>query len=61
MAKVLLLIALCVLPALVMARPMVKKPLQVTGYVYCDRCRATFETSKAERMEGTFPFLSYFL
>ncbi|XVF64739.1 hypothetical protein PTKIN_Ptkin09bG0191400 [Pterospermum kingtungense] len=52
MARVLLLLALCVLPALVIARPMVKNPLVVQGYVYCDRCLAGFETEKAESMAG---------
>ena len=56
MAKILLLIALCVLPALVSATRMVKNPLMVQGHVYCDRCRAGFETPKARSMAGTFHF-----
>ncbi|KAK6277434.1 hypothetical protein POUND7_017757 [Theobroma cacao] len=52
MAKVLLLIALCVLPALVSATRMVKNPLVVQGQVYCDRCRAGFETPKTRNMAG---------
>ncbi|KAE8716355.1 putative phosphoglycerate mutase [Hibiscus syriacus] len=44
MAKVLLFVALCLLPALVSASRMVKDPLLVQGHVYCDRCRAGFET-----------------
>ncbi|KAK8492284.1 hypothetical protein V6N13_109998 [Hibiscus sabdariffa] len=47
MAKVLLLFALCVLPALVSATRMVKSPLMVQGHVYCEHCRAGFETSKS--------------
>ncbi|XP_022742927.1 major pollen allergen Lol p 11-like [Durio zibethinus] len=52
MAKILLLIALCVLPALVSATRMVKNPLVVQGPVYCDRCRAGFETPKTRNMAG---------
>ncbi|XVE60456.1 hypothetical protein DITRI_Ditri05aG0130000 [Diplodiscus trichospermus] len=52
MAKILLLFALCVLPALVSATRMVKNPLVVRGHVYCDRCRAGFETPKARSMAG---------
>ncbi|XP_022768292.1 major pollen allergen Lol p 11-like [Durio zibethinus] len=52
MAKILLLIALCVLPALVSATRMVNNPLVVQGHVYCDRCRAGFETSKTRNMAG---------
>ncbi|XVE55460.1 hypothetical protein DITRI_Ditri03aG0160500 [Diplodiscus trichospermus] len=52
MAKILLLIALCVLPALVSATRMVKNPLVVQGHVYCDRCRAGFETPKTRNMAG---------
>ncbi|GMI89626.1 hypothetical protein like AT4G08685 [Hibiscus trionum] len=48
MAKVLLLVALFVLPALVSATRMVKNPLMVQGHVYCERCRAGFETPKSQ-------------
>ncbi|KAK8624191.1 hypothetical protein V6N13_065544 [Hibiscus sabdariffa] len=47
MTKVLLFVALCVLPALVSATRMVKNPLMVQGHVYCERCRAGFETPKS--------------
>ncbi|XVF36757.1 hypothetical protein REPUB_Repub19eG0085700 [Reevesia pubescens] len=52
MAKILLLIALCVLPALVSATRTVKNPLMVQGHVYCDCCRAGFETPKTKNMAG---------
>ncbi|XVE95346.1 hypothetical protein REPUB_Repub02eG0088900 [Reevesia pubescens] len=52
MAKILFLIALCVLPALASATRMVKNPLEVQGHVYCDRCLAGFETPKARNMAG---------
>ncbi|KAE8714357.1 putative phosphoglycerate mutase [Hibiscus syriacus] len=52
MAKVLLFVALCVLPALVSATRMVKNPLVVQGLVYCDRCRAGFETPKSRCIPG---------
>lgn len=61
MAKVLLFIALCVLPALVSATRMVKNPLVVQGQVYCDRCRAGFETPKTRNMAGTFRFCHSFM
>lgn len=57
MAKVLLLIALCVLPALVSASRVLNNPLVVQGQVFCDRCRAGFETEKARNMGGK-PFIS---
>ncbi|KAK8479107.1 hypothetical protein V6N13_054130 [Hibiscus sabdariffa] len=50
MAKVLLFVALCVLPALVSATRMVKNPLMVQGSVYCDPCRAGFETPKSRSL-----------
>ncbi|KAJ8762689.1 hypothetical protein K2173_011169 [Erythroxylum novogranatense] len=49
---VLLLIALCVLPAIVTAGRPFKNPLKVRGSVYCDACRAGFETSKATGIAG---------
>ncbi|OMO85818.1 Pollen Ole e 1 allergen/extensin [Corchorus capsularis] len=52
MAKILLLIALCVLPALVSATRGLNKPLTVQGFVHCDRCRAGFETPKTRTMAG---------
>lgn len=59
MAKTVLLIALCLLLALaVESRPM-KNPFVVEGKVYCDTCRAGFETSATTYIPGkslTFVF-----
>ncbi|KAB2031113.1 hypothetical protein ERO13_D05G269600v2 [Gossypium hirsutum] len=52
MAKLLLFIALFVVPCLVSATRMVKNPLVVQGQVYCDHCRAGFETPKTRNMAG---------
>ncbi|KAE8666491.1 putative phosphoglycerate mutase [Hibiscus syriacus] len=52
MAKILLFIALCVIPSLVSSTRMVKSPLVVQGQVYCDYCRAGFETPKTRNMAG---------
>ncbi|MBA0624167.1 hypothetical protein Godav_009564 [Gossypium davidsonii] len=52
MAKLLLFIALFVVPCLVSATRMVKDPLVVQGQVYCDHCRAGFETPKTRNMAG---------
>ncbi|KAE8669124.1 putative phosphoglycerate mutase [Hibiscus syriacus] len=52
MAKILLFIALCVVPSLVSGTRMVKNPLMVQGQVYCDLCRAGFETPKTTNMAG---------
>lgn len=53
MAKLLLLLALCALSALVATagRP-ARNPFQVIGRVYCDTCRAGFETSKTTYIAG---------
>ncbi|KAJ8619174.1 hypothetical protein MRB53_015360 [Persea americana] len=51
MAKFLMLMALWVLPALVSARP-ARTNLIVQGRVYCDTCRAGFETSASTYMHG---------
>lgn len=53
---VLVLLALCVLPALVSAK-IVGKPFHVQGRVYCDTCRCGFETSATTYIAGmcTFP------
>ncbi|GMI90593.1 hypothetical protein like AT4G08685 [Hibiscus trionum] len=48
----LLFVALCLVPSLVSATRMVKNPLMVQGQVYCDRCRAGFETPKTTNMAG---------
>ncbi|MBA0746220.1 hypothetical protein Gogos_008757 [Gossypium gossypioides] len=52
MVKLLLFIALFVVPCLVSATRMVKNPLVVQGQVYCDHCRAGFETPKTRNMAG---------
>ncbi|POO04039.1 Allergen Ole e 1, conserved site [Trema orientale] len=52
MAKALLLMALCLLPALATASRPVKDPLKVEGKVYCDTCRAGFETSATTYIAG---------
>ncbi|KAA8530886.1 hypothetical protein F0562_005490 [Nyssa sinensis] len=51
MARLLLLFALCVLPALVSAR-YVGNPFLVKGRVYCDTCRCGFETSASQAIPG---------
>ncbi|KAL6502602.1 hypothetical protein OROHE_024255 [Orobanche hederae] len=45
------LLALCVVPSIVTARFMAH-PLVVKGYVYCDTCRAGYETSASEFLAG---------
>lgn len=46
MAKSMLLLALCVLlPALISGGRLMSKPFVLEGRVYCDTCRAGFETS----------------
>ncbi|PPS14697.1 hypothetical protein GOBAR_AA05866 [Gossypium barbadense] len=57
MAKLLLFIALFVVPCLVSATRMVKNPLVVQGQVYCDHCRAGFETPKTRNMADLFLFV----
>ncbi|KAL4332051.1 hypothetical protein GQ457_07G020560 [Hibiscus cannabinus] len=52
MARMLLFVALCVVPSLVSATRMVKNPFMVQGQVYCDHCRAGFETPKTTNMAG---------
>ncbi|XP_058085429.1 pollen-specific protein C13-like [Magnolia sinica] len=51
MAKILILIALCILPALVSGRPM-RSNFMVQGRVYCDTCLAGFETSATTYISG---------
>ncbi|KAL6227789.1 hypothetical protein ACLB2K_001745 [Fragaria x ananassa] len=48
---VLVLLALCVLPALVSAK-ILGKPFHVQGRVYCDTCRCGFETSATIYIAG---------
>ncbi|KAL7585205.1 hypothetical protein Lser_V15G43094 [Lactuca serriola] len=46
MAKVVLILALCVLlPVLISASRPMSRPFRLQGRVYCDNCRAGFETS----------------
>ncbi|XP_024027646.1 major pollen allergen Lol p 11 [Morus notabilis] len=52
MAKTVLLIALCLLPALAVASRPMKNPFIVEGKVYCDTCRAGFETSATTYIPG---------
>ncbi|KAB1998679.1 hypothetical protein ES319_D12G106300v1 [Gossypium barbadense] len=47
--KLFLLLAICVLPVLVNAN---NKAFQIVGRVYCDACRAGFETSKCSYIHG---------
>lgn len=64
-ARVGLLLVLCVLPALVAAIRPQKNPFSVEGRVYCDTCRAGFETSATTYIPGTLSrlilFILYFL
>ncbi|MED6219034.1 hypothetical protein PIB30_032165 [Stylosanthes scabra] len=50
--KVALLMFLCVLPAMVAASRPAKNPFCVQGRVYCDPCRAGFETSATTYIAG---------
>ncbi|KAJ4946688.1 hypothetical protein NE237_014276 [Protea cynaroides] len=55
MSRVLILLALCFLPAIVnAARPVhpVKNPFVVVGKVFCDTCRCGFETSATTYIHG---------
>ncbi|XP_038718602.1 protein DOWNSTREAM OF FLC-like [Tripterygium wilfordii] len=52
MARALLLFALFVLPALVTAARPTRNPFAVEGCVYCDTCRAGFETPKTTYIAG---------
>ncbi|KAM7517741.1 hypothetical protein LguiB_016703 [Lonicera macranthoides] len=51
MAKLLMLFALCLIPALASAR-VIGSPYIVKGCVYCDTCRAGFETSATKYLAG---------
>ncbi|XP_077213736.1 pollen-specific protein C13-like [Tasmannia lanceolata] len=51
MARFFILMALCVLPALVSARP-TRPNFIVQGKVYCDTCQAGFETSATTYIKG---------
>ncbi|KAK4802020.1 hypothetical protein SAY86_000223 [Trapa natans] len=52
MAKLALLCALFVLPTIAVAARPTRHPLLVTGKVYCDPCRAGFETSASTFIAG---------
>ncbi|OWM79932.1 major pollen allergen Lol p 11-like [Punica granatum] len=52
MAKLALLFALFVLPAIAVAARPTKHPLVVRGRVYCDPCKAGFETSASTFIAG---------
>ncbi|KAK0575981.1 hypothetical protein LWI29_010101 [Acer saccharum] len=52
MARILLLFALCVLPALVSASRPARSPFLVQGRVYCDTCRCGFETAATTYIPG---------
>ncbi len=47
-----LFVALCVLPALVSAGRLISQPFVLQGRVYCDTCRAGFETSATTYIAG---------
>ncbi|KAK7353101.1 hypothetical protein VNO80_18537 [Phaseolus coccineus] len=51
-ARVVLLLAMCVLPAMVAAIRPGNRQFSVKGRVYCDRCRAGFETSATTYIAG---------
>ncbi|XP_010261236.1 PREDICTED: pollen-specific protein C13-like [Nelumbo nucifera] len=52
MARLVVFFALCVLPALVTAARPAKNPFNVVGRVYCDTCRAGFETPATTYIPG---------
>ncbi|KAF4370559.1 hypothetical protein CsatB_023779 [Cannabis sativa] len=52
MARLLVLFALCALPALVSAHLPTGKPFHIKGRVYCDTCRAGFETTATTYIAG---------
>ncbi|KAL4379836.1 hypothetical protein GQ457_02G009430 [Hibiscus cannabinus] len=47
--KLFLLFAVCVLPVIVNAN---RQPFRIVGKVYCDACRAGFETTKCSYIHG---------
>ncbi|KAM0062727.1 putative allergen Ole e 1 [Helianthus debilis subsp. tardiflorus] len=62
MARVLLILALCVLlPALISAARPMSRPFRLQGKVYCDTCRAGFETSATTYIPRTFIHLLHHL
>ncbi|KAL6176978.1 hypothetical protein ACLB2K_053610 [Fragaria x ananassa] len=52
MAKLVMLFALCVLPALAVATRPMRTPFTVEGRVYCDNCRFSYESSAITYIAG---------
>ncbi|KAF5763319.1 hypothetical protein HanXRQr2_Chr15g0678871 [Helianthus annuus] len=52
MVKLLVIFALCLLPALSIAATLTDSPFRLKGRVYCDTCRAGFETSVTKYLAG---------
>ncbi|PRQ21501.1 protein DOWNSTREAM OF FLC [Rosa rugosa] len=52
MAKLVMLFALCVLPALAVATRPMRTPFTVEGKVYCDACRFGYESSATTYIAG---------
>ncbi|XP_030453317.1 protein DOWNSTREAM OF FLC [Syzygium oleosum] len=52
MARLAVLLALCLLPAIAAAARPTRTPLTVTGKVYCDTCQAGFETPASTYIAG---------
>ena len=52
MARVIILFALIMLPALALASRPVRTPFVVRGKVFCDTCLAGFETSATTYIPG---------
>ncbi|POO02824.1 Allergen Ole e 1, conserved site [Trema orientale] len=52
MARLFVLFALCALPALVSAHLPTGRPFRLQGRVYCDTCRAGFETTATTYIAG---------
>ncbi|OIV96708.1 hypothetical protein TanjilG_09250 [Lupinus angustifolius] len=51
-SRVALVLFMCVLPAMIAAIRPEKNPFSVKGRVFCDPCRATFETSATTYIAG---------
>ncbi|KAJ0454210.1 putative pollen allergen Ole e 1 family [Helianthus annuus] len=54
MVKLLVIFALCLLPALSIAATLTDSPFRLKGRVYCDTCRAGFETSVTKYLAGLY-------
>lgn len=59
MAKLFVLFTLCVLPALAVATRPMRTPFTVEGKVYCDTCRAGFETSATTYIPGNHSYSNF--